>query len=50
MDRSETYTLTQHSSSQFIATVRGIRAVSPEEEKEGCNGKDLNRKKVLSLE
>jgi len=28
----------------------GIRGVSPEEEKEGCGGKDLQKRKVLSLE
>ena len=28
----------------------GIHAVSPEEEKEGCGGKDLQKRKVLSLE
>jgi len=28
----------------------GNRVVSPEEEKEGCGGKDLQKKKVLSLE
>jgi len=27
---------------------RGIRGVSPQEEKEGCSGKDLQKKKVLS--
>jgi len=28
----------------------GIHVVSPEEEKEGCGGKDLQKRKVLSLE
>ena len=28
----------------------GNRVVSPEEEKEGCSGKDLQKMKVLSLE
>jgi len=28
----------------------GIRGVSPEEEKEGYGGKDLQKRKVLSLE
>jgi len=27
-----------------------IRGVSPEEEKEGCGGKDLQKRKVLSVE
>ena len=31
-------------------TVRGIRGVSPGEEKEGYGGKDLQKRKVLSLE
>jgi len=31
-------------------TVRGFRAVSPEEEKRGYGGKDLQKRKVLSLE
>jgi len=30
--------------------VWGIHVVSPEEEKEGCGGKDLQKRKVLSLE
>ena len=30
--------------------VRGIRRVSPEEEKEGYGGKDLHKRTVLSLE
>jgi len=29
---------------------RGIRGVSPEEEKEGYSGKDLQKREVLSLE
>ena len=29
---------------------REIRGVSPEEEKEGCGGKDLQKRKVLSVE
>ena len=28
----------------------GIRGVSPEEEKKGCGGKDLQKRKVLSME
>jgi len=28
----------------------GIHVFSPEEEKEGCGGKDLQKRKVLSLE
>jgi len=28
----------------------GFHVVSPEEEKEGCGGKDLQKRKVLSLE
>jgi len=31
-------------------TVRGIRGLSPEEEKEGCGGKDLQKRKFLSVE
>ena len=31
-------------------TVRRIRGVSPEEENEGYGGKDLKKRKVLSLE
>jgi len=31
-------------------TVYGIRRVSPEEEKEGYDGKDLQKREVLSLE
>jgi len=30
--------------------VRGIRGVSPEKEKAGYGGKDLQKRKVLSLE
>ena len=30
-------------------TVRGIRGVSPEEEKQVCGAKDLQNRKVLSL-
>jgi len=30
--------------------VRGIRAVSPDEEEEGYGGKNLQKRKVLSLE
>ena len=30
--------------------IRGIRGVSPEEEKVGYGGKDLQKRKVLSLE
>jgi len=35
---------------RFYFLVWGIHVVSPEEEKEGCGGKDLQKKKVLSLE
>ena len=35
---------------KYRQTVRGIRGVSPEEEKEGCGGKDLQKRKALSLE
>jgi len=28
----------------------GIRGVSPDEEKEGCGGKDIQKRKVLSRE
>jgi len=34
----------------YRETVRGIRGVSPEEEKESYGGKDLQKMKVLSLE
>jgi len=30
--------------------VRGIHVVTPEEEKEGYDGKDFQKRKVLSLE
>jgi len=30
-------------------TDRGIRDVSPEEEKQGCSGKDLQKRKFISL-
>jgi len=30
--------------------LRGIRVVSAEEEKERCDGKDLQKKKVLSMD
>jgi len=30
--------------------MQGIRGVSPEEEKEGYGGKDLQKRKVVSLE
>jgi len=35
---------------KYRYTVRGIRGVSPEEEKVGYGGKDLRKRKVLSLE
>jgi len=37
---------------KYRQTVRGIHVVSPEEEKEGCGGKDLHlqKRKVLSME
>jgi len=38
------------SEKQIISEVREIRGVSPEEEKEGYGGKDLQKRKVLSLE
>ena len=31
-------------------TVWGIHIVSPKEEKEGCGGRDLQKREVLSLE
>jgi len=34
----------------YRKTVQGNRGVSPEEEKEGYGGKDLWKRKVLSLE
>jgi len=34
----------------IVQTVRGIRGVSPEEEKRGYGGKDLQKRKLLSLE
>jgi len=36
--------------SEVWVIVRGICGVSPEEEKEGYDGKDLQKRKVLSLE
>jgi len=36
--------------SEVSVIVRGIRGVSSEEEKEGYDGKDLQKRKVLSLE
>jgi len=33
-----------------MQTVQGIRGVSPEEEKKGYDEKDLQKRKVLSLE
>ena len=35
---------------KYRQTVRGIRGVSPEEEKEGYGWKDLQKTNVLSLE
>jgi len=32
---------------KYRQTVRGIRGVSPEEEKEGYGGKDLQKRKVF---
>ena len=34
----------------MLETVWGIHVVSREEEKEGCGGKDLQKRKGLSLE
>jgi len=36
--------------SVYSPGVQGIRVVSPEEEQEGYGGKDLQKRKVLSLE
>ena len=36
--------------SEVSVIVRGIRAVSPDEEEEGYGGKNLQKRKVLSLE
>jgi len=33
---------------KYRKTVRGIRGVSPEEEKKGYGGKDLQKRQVLS--
>jgi len=35
---------------EVTVKVWGYHVVSPEEEKKGCSGKDLQKKKVLSLE
>ena len=35
---------------KYRQTVREIRGISPEEEKEGYGGQDLQKRKVLSLE
>ena len=35
---------------EIFSLTRGIRGVSPEEEKVGYGGKDLQKRKVLSLE
>jgi len=35
---------------KYRKTVRGIRGVSPEEEKESYSGKDFQKRVVLSLE
>ena len=35
---------------RFLERCWGIHVISPEEEKEGCGGKDLQKKKVFSLE
>ena len=35
---------------KYQQTVRGIHGVSPEKEKKGYSGKDLQKRKVLSLE
>jgi len=35
---------------EVTATARGVRRVSPEEEKKGCFGKDLRKGEVLRLE
>jgi len=35
---------------EVTAKSMGNHVVSSEEEKKGCNGKDLQKKKVLSLE
>jgi len=36
--------------SEVSVNSRGIRGVSPEAEKEGYDGKDLQKREVLSLE
>jgi len=36
--------------SEITVTVRGIHVLNPEEERKGCSGKDLQKRKVLSLE
>jgi len=35
---------------KYLQSVREIRGFCPEEEKEGCGGKDLQKTKVLSVE
>ena len=35
---------------EVTATARGVRTVSPEEERKGCFGKDLRKGEVLRLE
>jgi len=35
---------------KYRQTVRGIRGVSPGDEEEGYGGKDLQKRKVLSME
>jgi len=35
---------------KYLQAVREIRGVCPVEEKEGCDGKDLQKRKVLSVE
>ena len=36
--------------SELTVKVWGIHVIRPEEEKEGCGGKDLQKRNVLSLE
>jgi len=43
-------TKTRICSEVSVNSPQGIRGVSPEEEKEGCGWKDLQKTKVLSLE
>jgi len=49
VEKQKNYKVKNGYAQKYWEIVRGIRGVSPEEEKEDYGGKDLQKRKVLSL-